>query len=118
MTIADTSTGVADRVQLSPRLTRGTTILYGFGDISNAIKNVVFGIFTFFFYTSVMGLSGSLAGLGIAVGVLWDALIGPYIGYISDHTQSRWGRRHSLMFLGTATMGITFWAMFSPPQHL
>ncbi|MBA3947460.1 MAG: MFS transporter [Herpetosiphonaceae bacterium] len=118
MTIADTSTAVVDVGQVAPRLTLGTTILYGFGDISNAIKNVVFSIFTFFFYTSVMGLSGSLAGLGIAVGVFWDAIIGPYIGHLSDHTQSRLGRRHSLMFLGTATMGVTFWAMFSPPQHL
>ncbi len=118
MTITDTSTPLAGLAPVSPRLTLTTTVLYGFGDISNAIKNVVFGIFTFFFYTSVMGLSGSLAGLGIAVGIFWDAIIGPYIGHLSDHTQSRLGRRHSLMFLGTATMGVTFWAMFSPPQHL
>ena len=117
MTIADTSVGLGE-LTAAPQLTKSTILLYGLGDIANAVKTVVFGIFTFFFYTSVMGLSGSLAGVGIAVGVFWDGIIGPYIGYLSDHVHSRLGRRHSFMLLGAATMGITFWAMFTPPQHL
>ena len=41
------------------RLDARTKILYGLGEIANAIKMVAFGLFTLFFYTTVMGLPGA-----------------------------------------------------------
>jgi glycoside/pentoside/hexuronide:cation symporter, GPH family len=95
-----------------------TKILYGVGDIANSIKMVVFGLFLFFFATSVMGVPGTLAGIGAAIGLVWDAVIDPFIGRFSDQFRSQFGRRHLFMFIGAASLGVTFWALFSPPQHL
>jgi glycoside/pentoside/hexuronide:cation symporter, GPH family len=92
--------------------------LYGVGDIANSIKMVIFGLFLFFFYTSVMGLPGTLAGIGAAIGLVWDAVIDPFIGRFSDQFRSQFGRRHLFMFIGAASLGVTFWALFSPPQNL
>jgi glycoside/pentoside/hexuronide:cation symporter, GPH family len=96
----------------------GTKVLYGIGDIANAVKLVLFGLFTLFFYTSVMGLPGTLVGIATTVGLLWDAIIDPYIGHFSDRFRSRFGRRHLLMIVGALTMGVSMWLFFSPPQGL
>jgi glycoside/pentoside/hexuronide:cation symporter, GPH family len=96
----------------------GIKILYGVGDVANAIKMVLFGLFTLFFYTTVMGLPGAWVGIASAIGLLWDAIIDPYIGYCSDRARFRFGRRHTFMLVGALTMGASFWAFFSPFQDL
>ncbi|WP_300462923.1 MFS transporter [Desulfobacula sp.] len=93
-------------------------ILHGIGQIPNSIKTILFGIFSLYFYNTVMGLSGTLVGIATAVGLLWDAVIDPVIGTMSDTSQSRIGNRHSFMVIGAAFMGISFWAFFSPPAAL
>jgi GPH family glycoside/pentoside/hexuronide:cation symporter len=102
----------------TPRLARGARFAYGVGDISNAVKTVMAALFGFFFYTSVMGLPGSLVGVAGAIGLVWDALIDPYIGQLSDHSRSRRGRRHGFMLAGALTMGLGFWLSFAPPRGL
>jgi GPH family glycoside/pentoside/hexuronide:cation symporter len=104
--------------QAVPQLDGRTKVLYGIGSVANAIKATLFGLFTLYFYTSVMGLSGTLVGIASAAGLAWDALIDPYIGYLSDRADLRFGRRHAFMLVGATTMGLSFWAFFSPPQGL
>jgi GPH family glycoside/pentoside/hexuronide:cation symporter len=94
----------------------GVKLLYGVGEIANAIKTVLFGLFTLFFYTSVMGLPGALVGVAAAIGLLADAVLDPYFGYLSDRARCRLGRRHTFMLAGALTMGASLWAFFSPPR--
>jgi GPH family glycoside/pentoside/hexuronide:cation symporter len=86
--------------------------------VPNSLKTTIAALFGFYFYTSVMGLSASLVGLAGGIGLVWDAVIDPYIGHYSDKARLRWGRRHTLMLLGALTMGIGFWASFAPPRGL
>jgi GPH family glycoside/pentoside/hexuronide:cation symporter len=92
--------------------------IYGVGQIANSVKTIVFGIFSLFFYTTVMGLPGTLVGVASAIGLLWDAIIDPVIGTLSDKAEGRLGKRHGFMLVGAAGMGVSFWAYFSPPQAL
>jgi Na+/melibiose symporter-like transporter len=92
--------------------------LYGIGDISLIIKQQTMGLFTFYLYTTVLGLSGTTVGVVCSLSIFWDAFIDPYIGYLSDRARSRWGRRHFFLLIGTLTMGTTFWSYFSPPRNL
>jgi GPH family glycoside/pentoside/hexuronide:cation symporter len=93
-------------------------LFYGIGEIANSIKSTVFGLFILFFYTTVMGLPGTWVGIAAVVVLMWDASIDPYIGYLSDKARSRFGKRHTFMLIGSLTMGISFWLVFSPPQGL
>ncbi len=93
-------------------------VVYGIGQAPNAIKATLFGIFTLYFYTTVIGLSGTLVGVAVAIGLVWDAVIDPVIGNISDNAQGCLGKRHGFMMVGSAGMGISLWAYFSPPANL
>lgn len=93
-------------------------LLYGVGEMPITITMVIFGLFTLFFYSSVMGLPASLAGGGIAAGLVLDSIIDPYIGYRSDCSRHRLGRRHSFMLPSAIAMGPCFFLLFSPPRTL
>ena len=50
--------------------------------------------FVLIFYNQILGLSGSLTGLALAVGLILDAVAAPLVGFLSDNWTSRLGRRH------------------------
>lgn len=95
-----------------------TKVLYGIGEISNAIKSYAFGLLLLFFYTSVLGLPGTLVGIATAISLVWDALIDPLIGHWSDRAHFRFGRRHTFMVIGAVSMGVFFFLIFNPPAGL
>lgn len=53
--------------------------------------------FIMFFLTTVAGLQPAVAGTITAIGAIWDALINPVIGYLSDHSKASMGRRRAYM---------------------
>jgi Na+/melibiose symporter-like transporter len=98
-------------------LSLGVKILYGVGEISNAIKVVTFGLYGLFFATVVKGLPGTWIGIVGFIAMLWDAVIDPYIGHLTDGAGAA-RKRYRFMLIGALTMGIGFWGFFSPPPHL
>src|SRR5580698_3743289 len=93
-------------------------LLYGVGEMPVTISMVLFGLFTLFFYNTVMGLPASLVGFAIAGGLVLDAFLDPYIGYRSDRSRHKFGRRHSFMLPGAIALGPCFYLLFSPPRSL
>jgi GPH family glycoside/pentoside/hexuronide:cation symporter len=74
--------------------------------------------FVFFYYTAVLGLSGSVVGGALAISMVVDSVIDPFIGSISDNVRSRFGRRLPLMVVGAPLTGLALWMLFSPPVGL
>ena len=68
-----------------------------------------------FFSTAVMGISGSLVGIAIAISSLWDGVSDPLVGYLSDNTKNKFfGKRLGFMFFGIfviAFLNICIWSM-------
>ncbi|MCB1854278.1 MAG: MFS transporter [Halieaceae bacterium] len=91
-------------------------LLYSSGVVNYALKDAAFGVFVLFYYKQVLGLSGTLTGLAIALSVVWDAVSDPLVGAWSDKLRSRWGRRHPLMFASVAPLALSFVAIFWPPN--
>src|SRR5262245_57393652 len=104
---------------LAPRtLSVPAKLLYGIGEVPITVTMVLFGLFALFFYNSVMKLPAVLVGIGISAGLALDALLDPYIGYRSDCSRHRFGRRHIFMLAGSLAMGPCFFLLFSPPRDL
>ena len=71
--------------------------------------------FIMFFATAVMGISGSLVGIAIAISSLWDGVSDPLVGYLSDNTKNKFfGKRLGFMFFAIfviAFINICIWSM-------
>ena len=91
-----------------------TKFLYGFGSIAYGIKDNAFAYFLLFVYVQVFGLAPDLAGLAILIMLIFDAISDPLIGYISDNTKSRWGRRHPFMYGSIIPVSLTFFLIWDP----
>jgi GPH family glycoside/pentoside/hexuronide:cation symporter len=59
-----------------------------------------------------LGFPGWMWGVVSLVPRLFDAITDPIMGFISDNTKSKWGRRKQYVLLGAIIMGISFIVMW------
>jgi GPH family glycoside/pentoside/hexuronide:cation symporter len=93
-----------------------TKLLYGAGEVTLSAKNAALNQFLLFFYADIVLLSPALVSAAIFIGKLWDAVTDPVMGYLSDTTRSRWGRRRPYVGLSAIPLGICFFLLFTPPR--
>lgn len=87
---------------------------FGSGHLVNNLLPGALGVFSFFLITA-FGIEPAIAGLLSAIPRFFDALTDPIMGFISDNTTSRWGRRRPYIFVGAILSAILFavqWQLF------
>lgn len=102
----------------SPRVSIGTKLAYGFGAVAFGVKNNGFDYFLLLFYSQVMGVDAPLVGLALLIALLFDAFSDPVVGYLSDNTHSKWGRRHPWMYASALPVAICYYLLWVPPAGL
>ena len=90
-------------------------LAFGVGQLAEGLKNGALGLFVFFYYNQVLGLSGTLAGIAVAISLFIDGIVDPLIGSLSDNWRSRYGRRHPFMIAAVLPLMFGFVGLFSPP---
>lgn len=110
MLTSSAKTPLADRVPAAQK------IAYGFGAVVTivAVNSVV--QLTSLVYVVGLGVSAIWIGYAQAFPRLWDAIIDPFIGNMSDNCRSRWGRRIPFLVVGGVLIGIAFWALWTVPR--
>jgi len=104
---------------MDQKLSLGFKFRYGLADLGFAVITSAMQFFLLFYYTDVAGINPALAGMALMVGKLtWDAVKDALIGYLSDRTRSRFGRRRVYMIFGALPMGIAMWILFSLPTGM
>lgn len=82
------------------KISKKEKFYYGIGNLGYSTISSTLSNFIMFFGTSVMGVSGTLVGLAVSIGVFWDAISDPIVGYYSDNLNSSLGKRHPFMLIG------------------
>lgn len=67
------------------------------------------------FYTDVVGINITVLGYIMFSVRIFDALTDPAIGYLSDRTQSRFGRRRPYIAVGSILVAAAMFFLFNPP---
>lgn len=89
-------------------------VLYGVGAFVNNLLAAAIGGMTIVLNLG-LGMNPALVGLLGALPRLSDALTDPLMGYISDNTRSRWGRRRPYIFVGAIAAGIIYALLWQLP---
>jgi glycoside/pentoside/hexuronide:cation symporter, GPH family len=92
-----------------------TNILYGVGSIAFGVHQTTLTSALLLFFNQVVGLPAAWVGAAMMVTLIFDAICDPLIGEWSDHTRSRWGRRHPFMYASAVPAAVAFYFLFSPP---
>lgn len=85
-----------------------TKISYGIGEIAGSTTGSIRTFYMMFFITNVAGLNANLAGMILLIGRIWDAINDPLIGWLSDRTNSRWGRRYPWMVAASIPFAVFY----------
>jgi glycoside/pentoside/hexuronide:cation symporter, GPH family len=102
----------------TPKLSIPVKLAYGLGQAGQNGGFDAAVAFIFFYYSAVLGLSGTLVGAALAVGLAADASVDPVIGSWSDNLRSRHGRRLPFMALAVPLIAVSVGLLFSPPHGL
>lgn len=103
------ATAQADRVSF-PRM-----IAYGLGGFTNNLLAAASGGMMVVLNLGY-GMNPALVGLLSAIPRFTDAATDPVMGYVSDNTRSRWGRRRPYIFAGAILAGVFFAALWQLPR--
>jgi GPH family glycoside/pentoside/hexuronide:cation symporter len=88
---------------------------FGIFDLGGNMLFTVMGFWCLNYLTDTVSLNAALAGTALLISKFWDAITDPIMGYISDRTRSRWGRRRPYLLFGALPLFLTFWFFFSVP---
>lgn len=98
-----------------PPLTLGTNVVYGIGSVAFGVHLTALTSLLLLFFNQVVGLPATWVGAAMMITLIFDAICDPLIGEWSDHTRSRWGRRHPFMYASAVPLAIAFYFLFDPP---
>lgn len=110
---------MSQTVQLQDDATRTTTSnqrwLYGLSMLGIQIPAQMVSVYLLFFYTDVMRLPPRWTATALTLYAIYNAINNPLIGYISDRTETRWGRRLPYLRFGTLPWLLIFAALWLAP---
>jgi glycoside/pentoside/hexuronide:cation symporter, GPH family len=112
MTVGTTPGSVPEPIKLPLRIKLGN----GFGSIAYGVKDNGFSTLLLLFYSQVLGLEAGVVGFILMAALLLDALVDPLVGYWSDKTHSRWGKRHPWMYAAILPMAAAWIMLWHPPE--
>ncbi len=93
------------------RVPFGQKVAFGLGMLANQMFPAALGIFMVVLVQD-MGFPTWMWGVLFFLPRAYDAILDPIMGFISDNTRSRWGRRRQYVFVGAVMLGIGFVAMW------
>ena len=97
------------------KLNLKTRLGYGIGDIAICLYWSGVGLYLLYFYTDVVGISPSLAGLIYGIGMFWDAITDPFMGYVAERTRTKWGVYRPCLLFGNVPLALSFILLFWVP---
>ncbi|MFT6879542.1 MAG: GPH family glycoside/pentoside/hexuronide:cation symporter [Psychromonas sp.] len=89
-------------------------VAFGIGMFASQMFPAALGIFMVVLVQDI-GFPGWMWGVIYFFPRIFDAFTDPIMGFISDNTKSRWGRRRQYVFLGAIVMGVSsiiMWQLF------
>lgn len=99
----------------APALSRRTVAQYAVGSLGTGGFGTLPGLVLTYYLTDDLGVTALLAGIIVTVAKVWDVVIDPVIGALSDRDLARHGNRRRLMLIGALALPVLFALTFAVP---
>jgi len=76
---------------------------------------LILSLYVMKFSTDVLLIAPAVMGAIFSLSRIWDAISDPLVGYLSDRTTFRWGRRRTWILASCLPISLGFYAVFAPP---
>ena len=93
----------------------GKKIAYAAPAFALAVVGIPVYVYIPKFYSDVIGINIAVLGYLLFSVRIFDAVTDPVIGFLSDRTQTRFGRRRPYIAIGSLFVALTMYLLFNPP---
>jgi GPH family glycoside/pentoside/hexuronide:cation symporter len=100
------------------RLPTRTIVDYSLPTFGTGFMFILVNIYLLKFATDVLLIAPATMGLLFGLSRLWDAIADPFVGFLTDRTRSRHGRRRPWILASALPLGLTFAMLWAPPAAL
>jgi GPH family glycoside/pentoside/hexuronide:cation symporter len=105
---------MSKNIKIKAKVPMGQKIAFGIGMFANQMFPAILGIFMVVLVQD-LGFPGWMWSLIYFFPRIFDSITDPIMGFISDNTKSKWGRRRQYVVIGGVIMGIAYifmWQLF------
>ena len=88
---------------------------YGIGDYAICLYWSGVGLYLLYFYTDIVGITPLMAGWIYALGIAWEAVTDPFMGYLAERTRTKMGSYRPYIFYGAIPLAFSFVLLFWVP---
>lgn len=113
-----TAPAVRDPGRPDRRLPRSAILIYALPSSTMAVVMISVAMYLPNFYTDELGVAAGLLSWVFLAGRIWDAVTDPLMGYVSDRTHTRWGRRRPYMLAAALPLWVVFVLIWAPAGSL
>ena len=99
-------------------LSRSTVAIYAAGSLGTGGFATLPGLVLTYYLTNSLGVTALLAGVIVTAAKIWDVVIDPVIGAISDRELRTRGTRRRLMLIGALALPVLFALTFAVPPSI
>ena len=96
-------------------LTLGQKAGWGLADMGINVFVVVKQLLVFAFLTTFLGVPANIAGVVTFAVLAFDVVTDPIVGFLSDRTNTRWGRRSPWIAVGAVILAAGIVGLFAVP---
>lgn len=95
-----------------------TSVLFCYSLADMPVMMSIFPVIVFIprFYSNDVGISVAAVGTILLAARMFDVVTDPLMGFVSDRTRSRWGRRRPWIAASVPIMMVSIYQLFMPPE--
>ena len=102
---------------MSSGFSKGQKWSFGMGSFAQWFIMSAFNTWVFSFYFTAVGLPVQYIMFAFVTWTIWNAINDPLLGYLSDRTRTKWGRRKPYIILGSIPILIIEIIIWTPPTN-
>ncbi|MCH1551067.1 MAG: MFS transporter [Pseudomonadales bacterium] len=95
-----------------------TIIAYGAPAAGAGYMYLLLSLYMMKFATDILLIAPAVMGVIYSLSRIWDAISDPLVGYLSDRTTTRLGRRRTWILASCVPISASFYMVFAPPMSL
>jgi GPH family glycoside/pentoside/hexuronide:cation symporter len=103
------------KLQTDSRVALNEKLAYAAPAFALAVVGIPVYVYIPKFYTDVVGINITILGYLMFSVRIFDAITDPAIGYLSDRTRTRFGRRRPYIAIGSVFVALAMFLLFNPP---
>lgn len=101
-------------IPVAGRVPTRLAMFNGLGSVAYGVKDNGFATFLLLFYNQVLGMDARLVSLALLIALVFDGLIDPIVGHISDRTRTSLGRRLPFLYIAPIPLALAWIFLWSP----